>query len=112
MTGAVPPNAGVLESAVLDVRPGEESAFEASFSQAASILADSPGYLSHQLLRCLEAKSRYLLLVWWRDLASHTEGFRGSPAYGRWKALLHHYYDPFPSVEHYRPVGRSPAGSS
>ncbi len=96
---------GVLESAVLDVRPGEESAFEAAFSEAQSIIAASPGYLSHQLLRCLESDSRYLLLVWWRDLASHTEGFRGSPAYERWKSLLHHYYDPFPTVEHYRPIG-------
>jgi heme-degrading monooxygenase HmoA len=103
-------NTEVLESAVLDVRPGEEAAFEASFSEAQSIIAASPGYLSHTLLRCMESKSRYLLLVWWRDLASHTEGFRGSPAYARWKALLHHYYDPFPTVEHYQPLGRPPRG--
>ncbi|MCP3291751.1 antibiotic biosynthesis monooxygenase, partial [Aeromonas hydrophila] len=28
----------------------------------------------------------------------------GSPQYQQWKALLHHFYDPFPTVEHYRQV--------
>ena len=91
----------ILEVAILNVRPGREREFEAAFSEAWSILAASPGYQRHELRRCVEAASRYLLLVWWRDLESHTQGFRGSPAYQRWKALLHHFYDPFPTVEHY-----------
>jgi heme-degrading monooxygenase HmoA len=41
------------------------------------------------------------LLVRWRRLEDHTEGFRGSRAYQRWKALLHPFYEPFPEVEHY-----------
>ena len=92
----------VLESAVLDVRAGEEQAFEAAFREAEEIIASMPGYLSHELLRCIEARSRYLLLVRWQTLEHHTEGFRGSKSYQRWKALLHHFYDPFPTVEHYR----------
>jgi hypothetical protein len=24
--------------------------------------------------------------------------------YDRWRELLHHFYDPFPTVEHYEPV--------
>jgi heme-degrading monooxygenase HmoA len=44
------------------------------------------------------------LLVWWDTLEAHTVGFRGSPEYQRWKALLHHFYQPFPSVEHYAPL--------
>jgi hypothetical protein len=43
------------------------------------------------------------------DLA-HTVGlFRGLPDYQRWKQLLHHFYDPFPTVEHYAEVGPSVA---
>jgi heme-degrading monooxygenase HmoA len=41
------------------------------------------------------------LLVWWNRLEDHTVGFRGSPEYQEWKRLLHHFYDPFPEVEHY-----------
>jgi hypothetical protein len=32
------------------------------------------------------------------------EGFRGSPAYEEWRRLLHHFYDPFPTVDHYDDV--------
>jgi len=94
----------ILEVAILDVRPGQEARFEAAFAEAQAIIASMPGYLSHQLQRCLESASRYLLLVEWETLEAHTEGFRGSPEYQRWKALLHHFYDPFPTVEHYRRV--------
>jgi heme-degrading monooxygenase HmoA len=91
----------VLEVALLDVRPGESPAFEAAFREAQQLIAASPGYQRHELRRCLEAADRYLLLVWWDTLESHTEGFRKSPAYERWRRLLHHFYDPFPAVEHY-----------
>jgi heme-degrading monooxygenase HmoA len=94
----------VLELAVLDVRPDQGSAFEEAFAEARAILSSMPGHRRHELQRCIETPDRYLLLVWWEDLQSHTVGFRESPQYLRWKALLHHFYDPFPKVEHYVPV--------
>lgn len=94
----------ILEVAVLDVRPGQESAFEEAFAKASSIISSMPGYREHELQRCIEHPSRYILLVRWDTLEDHTEGFRGSPQYQEWKALLHHFYDPFPNVEHFRPV--------
>jgi len=92
----------ILEVALLDVIPGQETAFETAFHTAQTIIASMKGYQSHQLQRCLEKPSRYILLVYWNTLEAHTEGFRGSPEYQQWKALLHHFYDPFPSVEHYQ----------
>ena len=94
----------VLEVAVLDVKRSETVAFEAAFAQAEAIIASMPGYRAHELRRCLENAARYLLLVQWETLEAHTVGFRGSPEYLRWKALLHHFYDPFPTVEHYERV--------
>ena len=91
----------ILEVATLDVRPGQEGAFEAAFRQASTIIAGMTGYRSHQLQRCLERGNRYVLLVNWDTLEDHTVGFRGSSGYQEWKALLHHFYDPFPTVEHY-----------
>jgi len=93
-----------LELAVLDVRPGQTAEFEHAFAEARSILAAAPGHRRHELHRCVEREGRYLLLVWWDSLESHTRGFRGSADYQRWKALLHHFYDPFPEVEHYTQV--------
>ncbi len=94
----------ILEVAVLNVRAGTGAEFEASFAEAAHIIAASPGYISHEIRRCVEVDNRYVLLVRWQSLEDHTILFRGSSAYQRWKALLHHYYDPFPTVEHYELV--------
>ena len=91
----------VLEAAVLNVKPGEETAFELAFAEAQSIIAAIEGYISHQLQRCVENPSQYLLLVRWQSLEAHTVGFRESEEYQHWKRLLHHFYDPFPTVEHY-----------
>jgi len=100
----------VLEVAILDVRAGGSGAFEVAFREAQAILAAHPGYRRHALRRCLETPDRYLLLVWWESLESHTEGFRRSAAYERWRALLHPFYEPFPTVEHYVAVPGAAAG--
>lgn len=97
----------VLETAVLDVRPGKSADFEEAFAKAQLLVAQIPGYQRHELRRCLEKDDRYLLLIWWDTLESHTVGFRGSPQYEEWRRLLHHYYDPFPTVEHYERVEQS-----
>ncbi len=94
----------VLEVAILDIKPNEIGVFEGAFAQVAPIIASMKGYLSHELKRCLEQENRYLLLVQWETLEDHTVGFRQSAEYETWKALLHHFYDPFPVVEHYDDV--------
>ena len=92
----------ILELAILNVRVGLEREFEAAFAQGSLIIASMPGYISHQLQRCVASSNRrYALLVNWTSIEAHTIGFRGSPEYQRWKQLLHHFYDPFPTVEHY-----------
>ena len=94
----------ILEVAMLEVMATKERAFEAAFDQAQHIIAGMTGYRSHQLQRCLEQPGRYLLLVEWDTLEDHTEGFRRSAEYQQWRALLHHFYDPFPTVEHFERV--------
>jgi heme-degrading monooxygenase HmoA len=94
----------ILEVAILDVRPGETENFEPDFRKAQALVAEIPGYQKHELRRCVEDANRYLLNIWWDTLEAHTEGFRGSPQYEQWRELLHHYYDPFPVVEHYESV--------
>jgi len=94
----------ILEVALLDVKPGQTEEFELAFARAQEIIAAMPGYLSHQLQKCLEKDHRYILLVHWERLEDHRQGFRGSEEYQEWKALLHHFYDPFPEVEHYHLV--------
>ena len=91
----------ILEAAILNVKPNQENEFEAAFAEAQTIISSAEGYLSHELQRCIETPNRYLLLIRWRSVEDHTEGFRKSAAYVEWKRLLHHFYDPFPTVEHF-----------
>jgi len=94
----------ILELAILNVRRGHAAEFEEAFRKAEGIISSMAGYVSHELQRCLEVENRYVLLVRWHRLEDHTEGFRKSAEYEEWKRLLHHFYDPFPTVEHYEPV--------
>jgi heme-degrading monooxygenase HmoA len=94
----------ILEAALLNVKPSRSEDFEAAFREASPLIAAMPGYLSHELQRCLEVSEKYLLLVHWQTLEDHTVGFRQSPQYQEWRRLLHHFYDPFPVVEHFEPV--------
>ena len=56
---------------------------------------------SRQLRHCIERESRYLLTVKRETLEDHTEGFGVPGEYKQLRDLLHHFYDPFPTVEHY-----------
>lgn len=100
----------ILEHAILPVRPGLEVEFEVAFAQARRLIRGQPGFVSLSLTRSLESPSRYLLLVEWISVEAHTEGFRKSAEYAEWKRLLHHFYEPFPVVEHYSAVDGDVAG--
>ena len=91
----------ILEHALLNVKPGEEAAFEAAMKEAQQLIAASPGFQGIEVRRCIEKPGQHLLLVRWDTLEDHTEGFRGSDRYQDWKAALHHFYDPFPEVLHF-----------
>ncbi len=89
---------------MLQIRPGQTEAFEAAFARAQGIISGMTGHVRHELQQCVEDDHKYVLLVWWATLEDHTVGFRGSAGYQEWRALLHHFYDPFPTVEHFRQV--------
>jgi len=94
----------VLEAVILHVKSGFESNFEEAFKKASCIIASANGYLSHELHKGIEVKGKYILLVRWKSLEDHTISFRKSPQYQQWRKLLHHFYDPFPEVEHFEQV--------
>ena len=94
----------ITEIALLNIKTNESDSFEKAFEKAKVIISSMKGYIEHELLKCMEEADKYLLVVRWETLEGHTEGFRKSEGYKEWKALLHHYYDPFPTVEHYKKI--------
>ncbi|MFT8322723.1 MAG: antibiotic biosynthesis monooxygenase [Bacillus sp. (in: firmicutes)] len=94
----------ILEAAMLYVKDGMKQEFEKVFGEASAIISKMKGYQSHELQKCMEIDGKYLLLVRWETLEDHMIGFRESEEYQQWKKLLHHFYEPFPIVEHFERV--------
>ncbi|MCQ6562914.1 antibiotic biosynthesis monooxygenase family protein [Paenibacillus mendelii] len=94
----------IMELAILQVKPELDHTFIEQFKEASELIASMEGYIRHELQRCIEREHQYVLLVWWETLEDHVSGFRQSAEYGQWKRLLHHYYEPFPIVEHYEQI--------
>lgn len=91
----------VIEHVLLPVRAGSEVGFEAAVAEARPLIEASPGFLSMQIRRPTATGQPYLLLVEWRSVADHRDGFRRSDRYERWRALLHGFYDPVPEVGYF-----------
>ncbi len=91
----------ILEHAILEVKPGQQAAFETAMQEAAPLIAASDGFLGLEVLPCLETTGRYLLLVKWASVEAHELGFRGSDRYQQWRTLLHRFYEAFPVVQHF-----------
>lgn len=92
----------ILEVATLNIKKGQSKAFEKAFNVAEHIISSMKGYLNHTLKKCMEEDDKYILLVNWETLEDHEIGFRTSDEYQKWKNLLHHFYKPFPIVQHYK----------
>jgi heme-degrading monooxygenase HmoA len=85
----------------LNIRKGKSLEFEAALKSARPLIEETEGFQRLEIRPCVESKDRYLLLVWWSTVEAHTLGFRGSPRYTEWRAALHHFFEPFPTVQHY-----------
>lgn len=91
----------VVEHALLPVRAGSEAAFVAALEQARPLVAASPGFLGMQVRPPADQGRDWLLLIHWRAIEDHRDGFRRSERYERWRALLHPFYDPVPGVRYF-----------
>jgi len=98
----------VLEVATIDVRPGEEAAFEAAYRTVRHAVAEAPGCHSMRVTRGVESPSRFVLLVEWDSVAVHEE-FRASERFGVWRGGISPHFAKPPHVEHFTDV--DPAGS-
>ena len=94
----------ITEIAMLYVKGGPEKKFERDFVLTGQYITSIDGYVTHSLCRCIELENKYMLQVKWNSLEAHTIGFRNSEVYQKWSDLLHHYYDPFPIVEHFEEI--------
>ena len=90
----------VLELAEINVKPGAGAAFEQAAIQAQPLFTAAKGCHGMQLHRSVETPDRYFLIVRWETVEDHTVGFRGSPAFTRWRELAGPHFAGTPHVQH------------
>lgn len=94
----------IHETALLRILPGHEQAFETAVAQAARLFQRAEGALSFRLDRRLEDPMEYVLTVGWKTIEAHTEGFRTSDSFARWRELVGPHFAAPPVVHHTRHV--------
>lgn len=92
----------ILEHVLITVAVERAPAYEVAFAEARTIMLRQPGCGGCNLYPKLDRPGEYLLLVRWESKEDHTEGFRKGQDYLRWSALLHPFYDVFPTVDYYQ----------
>lgn len=90
----------ITEIAVIRIKAGQTGQFENAFREASRVIAAAKGYRSHELVRSIENSGKYVLLVRWDSVESHTEGFRNSADYKKWRELIGPFFEAPPDVEH------------
>jgi heme-degrading monooxygenase HmoA len=91
----------ILEHVILPVRAGATAVFEAALAEALPLIQRQPGFGGLDIRPSLDTPGHYLLLMRWESVAAHRDGFRQSPDYRQWRALLHSFYDPMPVVTYF-----------
>ncbi|MEP2102789.1 MAG: antibiotic biosynthesis monooxygenase [Parasphingorhabdus sp.] len=91
----------IIEQALLQVKPDQSDQFTKAMHQARPLIAVQPGFQSIEVRPSKDSPDRFLLLVKWDEVESHRDGFRKSPEYEQWRALLHDFYDPMPTVSYF-----------
>jgi quinol monooxygenase YgiN len=96
----------ILEIAEFFIEPGTQEEFGRAVERGvATIIAASPGFLRYELQRGIENPQRWVLLIEWERLESHTVDFRGSSAFVQWRAAVAPYFARPPQVEHFHRHG-------
>jgi heme-degrading monooxygenase HmoA len=90
----------IREIAELTVDPAREAGFLAAVEAAVPLFRGAPGCRAMHLERVIETPGLYRLHVLWDRLEDHTQGFRGSEAFTRWRALAGPFFVAPPRVDH------------
>ena len=98
----------ILEIADIRIAPGQQAAFdEAILRGIRTVASQAKGFRGYKVNKGVESPERYLLMIFWDTLEDHTAGFRGSPAFAEWRAIVGPFFASPPHVEHFTLLGKS-----
>ena len=98
----------ILELADIRIHPGQQAAFDEAIERGLStVIAKAKGCQGYKVNKGIESPERYLLQIFWDTLEDHTIGFRQSPAFAEWRAIVGPFFAGPPNVEHYELLTKS-----
>ncbi len=98
----------ILELADIRIAPGQQAAFDEAIQRGlTTVIANSKGFQGFKVNKGLENPERYILQIFWETLEDHTVGFRESPAFAQWRAIVGPFFASPPVVEHFTLVAKS-----
>jgi heme-degrading monooxygenase HmoA len=96
------PDTMILELADIRIQPGQQAAFEQAIEQGLTTVASrAKGFRGAKVNRCIETPERFVLQIFWDTLEDHTVGFRQSPLFTEWRAIVGPFFAAPPNVEHF-----------
>ena len=98
----------ILEHADIRIDPQQATAFEEAIERGArTVISGAKGFQGFKVNRSIESPGRYILTIYWATLEDHTVGFRESPAFTEWRAIVGPFFKQPPVVEHMELVSKS-----
>jgi heme-degrading monooxygenase HmoA len=98
----------ILELADIRIHPGQNAAFEEAVERGLkTVIHSAQGFQGYKVNRGMESKERYILQIFWDTLEDHMVGFRQSPAFADWRAIVGPFFAGPPTVEHFELVTKS-----
>jgi heme-degrading monooxygenase HmoA len=92
----------ILELADIRIQPGQQTAFEQAIELGLNTVASrAKGFRGAKVNRCIETPERFVLQIFWDTLEDHTVGFRQSPLFTEWRAIVGPFFAAPPHVEHF-----------
>ena len=92
----------ILELADLRIQPGQNAAFEEAIQRGLkTVIQQAKGFQGYKVNKGIENTERYVLQIFWDTLEDHTVGFRESPAFAEWRAIVGPFFAAPPVVEHF-----------
>jgi heme-degrading monooxygenase HmoA len=99
----------ILELAEIRIAPGQQAAFDEAIQRGlATVISQAKGMRGYKVNKGIESPERYVLQIFWDTLEDHTVGFRESPLFAQWRAIVGPFFASPPLVEHFDLLVKSP----
>ena len=98
----------ILEFVDIAIHPGQQAAFDEAIQRGVeTVIAQARGFRGYKVNRGVESPERYLLQIFWDSVDDHMVGFRESPAFAQWRAIVGPFFARPPAMEHFDLVAKS-----